>query len=69
MKKLILSLALVVLLSETFCHAMNAGDGYITSRSIASIPTEWVVGFVVTGGFLAILLANKNTSLGGSHAH
>lgn len=66
MRKCILTITTIAMLSGISANAMDAtGDGYIHSRSIASVPNEWVIGFLITAGFLAIVLANKNTA----HAH
>lgn len=66
MRKCILTITTVAMLSGISANAMDAaGDGYINSRSIAFVPTEWAIGFMITAGFLAIMLANKNTA----HAH
>jgi len=66
MKKLILGVTTMAMLSAISADATDTGNGYINSRTIAYVPTEWVIGFIVTAGFLAIVLSNKNTTI---HAH
>ncbi len=72
MKKLILAITTVAMLSGVTLNALEIetpGNGYINSRSILSVPTEWAIGFMVTAGFLAIILSNKNTDRSTAHTH